>query len=123
MAGMFFTMQEVVDKLSKSQEQIQQLIQEGKLREFRDGTKLLFKVSEVESLGAQLPRANDGEPIEIIPNDSEVVLEPVAEPSAPAVPSRSVPEPVSEEFLLEDTQNLLAGDDNSNDTPAIEDAS
>ena len=59
---MFFTMQEVVEKLSKTEEQIQELIQEGKLREFRDGTKLLFKVSEVEALAADLPRANDGEP-------------------------------------------------------------
>lgn len=115
MAGMFFTMQEVVEKLSKTEEQVHDLIQEGKLREFRDGTKLLFKVSEVESLGAQLPRANDREPVEIFPNEGEVVLEPVAEPSAPAVPSSSVPDlDISEDSPIEivalDDDDLLLSD-------------
>lgn len=54
MAGMFYTLQEVVEKLGKSESQVQDLIRDGKLREFRDGAKLLFKVSEVEDLTANL---------------------------------------------------------------------
>ncbi|MBW8015307.1 MAG: helix-turn-helix domain-containing protein [Planctomycetes bacterium] len=161
MAGMFFTMQEVADKLSKSEEQIHELIQEGKLREFRDGTKLLFKVSEVESLASQLPIIADGEPVEILPNDSEVVLEPIAEPTPAAAPTPTVdeldivedaaaepdddgddelllgdfsldetqedvllePEPANEELSLDDSLSILAGDDNSDKTSAVEDIS
>jgi hypothetical protein len=122
MAGIFFTMQEVVDKLSKSEEQIHELIQEGKLREFRDGTKLLFKVSEVESLESQLPITAAGEPVEILPNDSEVVLEPIAGPSAAAAPTPSVPElDIVEDAPLEladddEDDELLLGDISLDDT-------
>ena len=107
MAGMFFTMQEVADKLSKSEEQIHVLIQEGKLREFRDGTKLLFKVSEVESLACQLPSAASGEPVEILPNDSEAVLEPVSAPTPAAAPTPSATEL---DIVEDDDDELLLGD-------------
>jgi excisionase family DNA binding protein len=50
MAGMFYSMQEAAEKLNKTEEEIKQLVQEGKLREFRDGPNLLFKVEEVEAL-------------------------------------------------------------------------
>ena len=112
---MFFTMQEVADKLSKSEEQIHVLIQEGKLREFRDGTKLLFKVSEVESLASQLPSAANGEPIEILPNESSAILEPIAEPTPAAAPTPAVEElDIVEDEALEldsdDDDELLLGD-------------
>ena len=50
MAGMFYSLQEAAEKLNKTEDEIKQLVQEGKLREFRDGTNLLFKVDEVEAL-------------------------------------------------------------------------
>ena len=50
MAGMFYSLQEVAEKLSKTEEEVKQIVKEGRLREFRDGPNLLFKVDEVEAL-------------------------------------------------------------------------
>lgn len=52
MAGMFYTLQEVIEKLAKSEAEIKTLVREGKLREFRDGSKQLYKVEDVEALAA-----------------------------------------------------------------------
>jgi excisionase family DNA binding protein len=50
MAGMFYSIKEAADKLGKSEDEIRQLVKAGRLREFRDGPNLLFKVDEVASL-------------------------------------------------------------------------
>ncbi|HUV63611.1 MAG TPA: hypothetical protein VMW24_06900, partial [Sedimentisphaerales bacterium] len=50
MAGMFYSLQEAAEKLNKTEEELKELVKEGKLREFRDGSNLLFKVDEVEGL-------------------------------------------------------------------------
>jgi excisionase family DNA binding protein len=50
MAGMFYSSQEAAEKLSKTEDELKQLVKEGKLREFRDGANVLFKVDEVENL-------------------------------------------------------------------------
>jgi excisionase family DNA binding protein len=53
MAGMFFSLKEAAERLGVTQEQVKQLAKEGKLREFRDGSNLLFKIEEVNSLAAE----------------------------------------------------------------------
>jgi hypothetical protein len=50
MAGMFYTLQEVIQKLGKTEAEIKTLVREGKLREFRDGTKQLYKIEDVDAL-------------------------------------------------------------------------
>jgi len=50
MAGMFYSMKEVVDKLGMGEDEVRKLVKAGRLREFRDGSTLLFKLDEVESL-------------------------------------------------------------------------
>jgi hypothetical protein len=52
MPGMFYTLQEVIEKLAKTETEIKALVREGKLREFRDGAKQLYKVEDVEALVA-----------------------------------------------------------------------
>ena len=52
MAGMFYSLQEAAQKLNMSEEEVTKLVEERKLREFRDGSNVLFKVSEVEALMA-----------------------------------------------------------------------
>jgi len=52
MAGMFYSIQEVAAKLGKSEDEVRQIVKSGRLREFRDGPNLLFKVDEVNSLMA-----------------------------------------------------------------------
>ena len=50
MAGMFYSLKEAAAKLKKTQKELKQIVKDGKLREFRDGPSLLFKVEEVEAL-------------------------------------------------------------------------
>ena len=50
MAGMFYSLQEVAEKLNKTEEEVKEIVKQGRLREFRDGPNLLFKVDEVEAL-------------------------------------------------------------------------
>ena len=52
MPGMFYTLQEVIEKLAKTEAEIKALVREGKLREFRDGAKQLYKVEDVEAIAA-----------------------------------------------------------------------
>jgi hypothetical protein len=47
---MFYSLQEVAAKLNKTEEEVKEIIRQGRLREFRDGPNLLFKVDEVEAL-------------------------------------------------------------------------
>ena len=50
MAGMFYSLQEVIQKLGKNEAEIKVLVKEGKLREFRDGAKQLYKTEDVDAL-------------------------------------------------------------------------
>lgn len=50
MAKMFYTMDETKAALGKSEDEIKLLAREGKLREFRDGPRLMFKADQVETL-------------------------------------------------------------------------
>ncbi len=50
MAKMFYTMDEVQDKLGSSSDEIKKMVQDGSLREFRDGAKVMFKVDEVDDI-------------------------------------------------------------------------
>jgi excisionase family DNA binding protein len=70
MAGMFYSLQEAAEKLNISEDQLKELAQEGKLREFRDGPNLLFKVDEVEAL---IPEVGATEPEIAVPEAEEAV--------------------------------------------------
>src|SRR5690349_17366910 len=54
MAKMFYTMEETKASLGKNEEEIKQLAREGRLREFRDGPRLMFKADQVESIKNEL---------------------------------------------------------------------
>ena len=53
MAKMFYTLDETRSALGKSEEDIKQLTREGRLREFRDGPRLMFKADQVGWVVAQ----------------------------------------------------------------------
>ncbi len=97
MAGMFYSLEEAAEKLNKTKEELKQIVKEGKLREFRDGPNLLFKVEEVEALMSDM---GDIEP-EVIPE-----VEPEAPPaeipeldvSEPEMPEPEAPEPETPEL-------------------------
>jgi len=97
MAGMFYTLQEVAEKLNKTEEEIKEIVKKGKLREFRDGPNLLFKVDEVEALMSdtsimppQVP-AVPSEPEPVVPLEQEPVVPSEPEPVVPSEPEPVVP--------------------------------
>ncbi len=127
MAGMFYSLREAAGKLNKTEEEIKEIVKEGRLREFRDGPNLLFRVDEVEALMADTSITTPKEPAE--PAESapskqqtekdEISLEPEAEPElAPEPELTPEPELKSEpqaEPLLEpevgSTEELAGGTD------------
>ena len=86
---MFYSIQEVATKLGKSEDQIKEMVKDGKLREFRDGAKILFKVNEVDSLAgpASVPFAEESA-ISLTPLDDTSSLMPSGSPggSTSAIP-------------------------------------
>src|ERR1700729_1417819 len=50
MAKMFYTLDETKSALGKNEEEIKQYTREGRLREFRDGPRLMFKADQAEAL-------------------------------------------------------------------------
>ena len=110
MAGMFYSLREAAGKLNKTEEEIKEIVKEGRLREFRDGPNLLFKVDEVEALMADTSITTPKEPAE--PAESapskqqtekdEISLEPEAEPELAPEPEAKpelAPEPESKPEL------------------------
>jgi len=121
MAGMFYSLQEAAERLNKTEEELQQIVKDGKLREFRDGPNLLFKIDEVEALMPEIaavpseeapaPEILQPEPPELeipeieAPTPEEAAPE-IAEPEAleSETPEHEVPElemPTSEELAAE----------------------
>jgi hypothetical protein len=76
MAKMFYSQEEVQEKLGRDAGSIKQLVSEGKLREFRDGNKIMYKVDEVDELISEL--GGDSGEIGLAPGDtgSQIGLSP-----------------------------------------------
>ena len=70
MAKMFYTLDEAKAALGKSEDEIKQFTRDGRLREFRDGPRLMFKADQVEALKGQLGSGGSGAPIDLGPSDS-----------------------------------------------------
>src|SRR5205085_4311556 len=71
MAKMFYTMDETKSALGRNEEEIKQLAREGRLREFRDGPRLMFKADQVEQLKSELGGGGAaGDHIDLGPSDS-----------------------------------------------------
>lgn len=123
MAKMFYTLDETRNALGKTEEEVKQLAKEGKLREFRDGPRLMFKADQVEAIKGEL--GSDGA-IELGPADSGVGMSPM-ETKSPmptgsgvagltlsdsglqgGTPGRSVSSPGSGSMSLKDDTALAA---------------
>src|SRR3954451_21293278 len=71
MAKMFYTLDETKAALNKNEEEIKQYAREGRLREFRDGPRLMFKADQVETLKSELGVGGGGMPSpDLGPSDS-----------------------------------------------------
>jgi hypothetical protein len=84
MAKMFYTLDETKAALGRNDEGIKQLSREGRLREFRDGQKLMFKADQVEALKAEM--AGGGAEISLVPDEPAVAEGPGGTGAAPALP-------------------------------------
>src|SRR5947209_4843252 len=67
MAKMFYTMEETKASLGRNEEDIKQFAREGRLREFRDGPRLMFKADQVEQLRTEL---SSGDQVDLGVSDS-----------------------------------------------------
>lgn len=85
MAGMFYSIQETAEKLGITEDEVKQLAKDGKLREFRDGENIMFKVDEVDNIHDQESALQfdvlDETPVEPM---ADVDLSPIDEPTADA---------------------------------------
>src|SRR5712671_6388387 len=54
MAKMFYTLEETKAALGKSEDEVRQFAREGRLREFRDGPRLMFKADQGDQLKADM---------------------------------------------------------------------
>jgi excisionase family DNA binding protein len=103
MAGMFYSLEEAVEKLNATEEQVKELVRAGKLREFRDGSNVLFKVDEVEALmsdtGVTAPEETPAA-VEEQTDEDEISL--ISEAAAPetAMPDTAVPETTTPEVSV-----------------------
>jgi len=85
MAGEYYSLEEVVEKLGKSEDQVKSLVSQGKLHEFRDGANTLYKIAEVDALLSeisQLDTAAGASGIQLMPDDSGEGSEPAADLTA-----------------------------------------
>ena len=54
MAEDFYTMQEVMEKLRKSEQEVQDLVKQGKLRQYMDAGSAMFKTEDVNELAEEI---------------------------------------------------------------------
>ncbi len=59
MAKMFYTMEEAAEQLGVSTDEIKKLAEEGKLQQFRDRDKVMFKRDQVDSLASERGASED----------------------------------------------------------------
>ena len=74
MAKMFYTMDETKTALGRSEDEIKQLTKDGRLREFRDGPRLMFKADQVESLKSEIVGGTSGDQIGLGAGDTHTPL-------------------------------------------------
>ena len=60
MAKMFYTAEEAASKLGLSDDGLKQLVTENKLREFRDGARVMFKVDQVDKIAGSKGASSGG---------------------------------------------------------------
>lgn len=82
MAGDYYSLEEVIEKLGKTEDEIKKLVSDDKLHEFRDGANTLYKVEEVDALISEiseLDTAAGGSAIDLLPDDTGISTEPIAD--------------------------------------------
>ena len=80
MAKTFYNLEEAAGRLNMNEDELKDLVREGRLREFRDGDQFTYKVTDIDKLEAAGVSGSGGAaPIEDLGAVDDIVLEP-AEP-------------------------------------------
>ncbi len=74
MAEDFYTMQDVTEKLRKTEQEVQELVKQGKLRQYMDAGKPMFKTEDIDALSEEI-EGLDISAIALNPEESEMELE------------------------------------------------
>lgn len=122
MAGMFYSLQEVAAKLNKTEDEVREIIKQGRLREFRDGSNLLFKVAEVEALmsDSSIGKASSKAKQEADEKEISLAPEPEDEISLPGADSTAAASKGTDVLGEEDDDYKLA-DDTLSETKVVPD--
>jgi excisionase family DNA binding protein len=70
MAKMFYSTEEAATRLNLTPEKMKELVEQNKLREFRDGTRVMFKVDQVDRIASEAEGGSAGDsggPIDLEP--------------------------------------------------------
>ncbi len=65
MAKMFYSAEETAAKLNVAVDKLKELVDQNKLREFRDGNRVMFKVDQVDRIAGGSANAGSGGPIDL----------------------------------------------------------
>ncbi|HUO08456.1 MAG TPA: helix-turn-helix domain-containing protein [Phycisphaerae bacterium] len=74
MAKMFYTAEEAAQKLGISPDQLKDMVSQNKLREFRDGARVMFKVDQVDKIASDKGKSSAGTAVGIGLSDSGIAL-------------------------------------------------
>lgn len=92
MAKMYYSIEEVAAKLSCDEAHVRALVRDGKLREFRDGGKVTYRVDEVDKIASpsKPPTLEDSGELQLA-DDEEITLKPAQKPAKAADPGSGAP--------------------------------
>jgi excisionase family DNA binding protein len=120
MAGMFYSLQEAAEKLRVSEDEVKQLTKQRKLREFRDGENVMFKIDEVDALAEKSASLPIDVTDEAPPPEADDLDLNLAEDEAPAVESDDLDLSLTEEDAaapIEEADQADTDEDLSLDEP------
>jgi len=99
MAGMFCSLQQAAEKLNMTEQQVEQLVNDGKLPEIRDGANVYFKIAEVEALMAAMQAVAPVEEAPATPPEPAAPSEPAQDDMDIALFDSGVSEPAADAKL------------------------
>ena len=98
MADDFYTIQEVMEKLQKTEQEVQDLVKQGQLRQYMDAGKPMFKREDINNLSEEMVGL-DISSIGLAPEDSVPELELEETSEIQLEPDESGPKPTPEEKI------------------------
>jgi len=119
MAKSFYSVEEAAAALGATEEGLKDLVREGKLREFRDGGKVNYKVSDVEKILAETASPSPSGDRDVSGESGEILLEPAEESGIDLAPSGSDVMSLEGSSMLDGTASSTASGTAANEGSAV----